>query len=46
VDGLVVVVEVGGLRRWWVGLVMEAMFGSDGGGEAVLGIDGGGEALW
>ncbi|GKE65718.1 hypothetical protein Tco_1519879, partial [Tanacetum coccineum] len=46
VDGLVMVVEVGGLWRWWVGLVVEAMLGSDGGRDEVPGSDGGGEAWW
>ncbi|GKG28741.1 hypothetical protein Tco_0416106, partial [Tanacetum coccineum] len=41
---LVTMGKVGDVRRWWVGLVVEAVLGSDGGGEAVLGSDGGGKA--
>ncbi|GJR85260.1 RNA-directed DNA polymerase, eukaryota, reverse transcriptase zinc-binding domain protein [Tanacetum coccineum] len=37
--------KVGDVRRWWVGLVVEAVLGSDGGGEAVLDSDGGGKAV-
>ncbi|GJV06936.1 probable receptor-like protein kinase [Tanacetum coccineum] len=33
--------RVGDLQRWWVGLVVEAMLGSDGGRDEVLGSDGG-----
>ncbi|GJV75237.1 hypothetical protein Tco_1506821 [Tanacetum coccineum] len=41
---LVTMGKVGDVRRWWVGLVVEAVLGSDGGGEAVLDSDGGGKA--
>ncbi|GKC34628.1 hypothetical protein Tco_1047012 [Tanacetum coccineum] len=41
---LVAMGRVGDVRRWWVGLV-EAVFGSDGGGEAVRGSDGGGDDI-
>ncbi|GKD60385.1 Werner syndrome-like exonuclease [Tanacetum coccineum] len=43
--------RVGDLRRWWVGLVVEALLGSDGGGEACyiftgVGVDKHVERLW
>ncbi|GJY96012.1 hypothetical protein Tco_0512373 [Tanacetum coccineum] len=41
---LVTMGKVGDVRRWWVGLVVETVLCSDGGGEAVLGSDGGGKA--